>query len=92
MLKHFFLTLSFLCLTPLLSTAQVTDATLKLSVSDTQNNSVSGSAVEIINEETGVRRTRRHRQPRPSYRCRLALRQFRVHEPLHGWIATTFGR
>jgi hypothetical protein len=37
--------------------AQVTEATLKLSVSDEQGNSVNGSAVEIVNEETGVRRS-----------------------------------
>ncbi len=46
-----------LCLMPLLGLAQVTDATLKLSVSDAQNNSVAHSSVEISNEETGLRRT-----------------------------------
>jgi hypothetical protein len=52
------LPVALLLLLPALTTiAQVTDATLKLSVSDTQNNFVSGSAVEIANEETGVRRT-----------------------------------
>lgn len=36
--------------------AQVTDATLKLSVGDEQGNPVAGSAIEIINRETGLRR------------------------------------
>ncbi len=44
------------CLTPVFSGAQVTDATLKLSVSDAQNNSVASSSIEVINEETGMRR------------------------------------
>jgi len=57
MKKNFFLAVLVFCLTPMPGSAQVTDATLKLNVSDTQNNSVAGSSVEIINEETGVRRT-----------------------------------
>src|SRR5262245_31336547 len=36
--------------------AQVTEATLKLSITDAQNSAVIGSSVEIINEETNVRR------------------------------------
>jgi hypothetical protein len=55
--KHTFTAALLLLLTSLTTTAQVTEATLKLSVSDTQNSAVSGSAVEITNEETGVRRT-----------------------------------
>ena len=46
-----------MALPSLASVAQVTDATLKLSVTDPQNNSVNASAVEIINEETGIKRT-----------------------------------
>ena len=49
----------FALLLPLLSPAamaQVTEATLKLSVADAQSNSVSGVSVEITNEETGVKR------------------------------------
>lgn len=49
--------LLLLCLLALSGLAQVTDATLKLSVADTQNNSVAGTTIEITNEETGVRRT-----------------------------------
>ncbi len=56
MKKYALLIWVLLCLLPLSGAAQVTDATLKLNVSDTQNNSVAGSSVEIINEETGVRR------------------------------------
>src|SRR5262245_52642183 len=37
--------------------AQVTEATLKLSVADEQSNAVSGASIEITNEETGMRRT-----------------------------------
>jgi hypothetical protein len=58
-LKHllFVLLSSFLLALMVLTTfAQVTDATLKLNVADAQNNSVVGAAVEITNEETGVRR------------------------------------
>src|SRR5687768_2826648 len=36
--------------------AQVTEATLKLSVADEQSNTVSGVSVEITNEDTGVKR------------------------------------
>ncbi|HKQ90474.1 MAG TPA: carboxypeptidase-like regulatory domain-containing protein, partial [Blastocatellia bacterium] len=36
--------------------AQVTDATLKLSVADEQSNTVSGVSVDITNEDTGVKR------------------------------------
>ena len=56
MKKLYLLAVLILCLTPLAGSAQVTDATLKLSVSDAQSNSVAGSSVEIINEETGARR------------------------------------
>jgi hypothetical protein len=55
-MKNILQSLLLLCLLPLVGVAQVTDATLKLSVSDAQNGSVAGSSVEIINEETGVRR------------------------------------
>jgi len=55
-MKNILQSLLLLCLLPLAGVAQVTDATLKFSVSDEQNNSVAGSSVEIINEETGVRR------------------------------------
>jgi protocatechuate 3,4-dioxygenase beta subunit len=48
-----------LLLPPLSSaaSAQVTKATLKLSVADTQSNSVNGASVDITNEETGMKRT-----------------------------------
>jgi carboxypeptidase family protein/TonB-dependent receptor-like protein len=36
--------------------AQVTDATLKLSVADEQSNTVSGVSIEITNEDTGMKR------------------------------------
>jgi hypothetical protein len=36
--------------------AQVTDATLKLSVTDEQSNTVSGASIEIANDETGMKR------------------------------------
>lgn len=49
--------LLFLCLLTVSGLAQVTDATLKLSVSDAQNNSVAGVTIEVANEETGGRRT-----------------------------------
>ncbi|MEP7336975.1 MAG: TonB-dependent receptor, partial [Acidobacteriota bacterium] len=56
-MKSVFFIALFLSLLSLTGVAQITEATLKLSVTDAQNNSVTGSAVEIINEETGVRRT-----------------------------------
>lgn len=55
-MKRILFGLVFSCLLSFAAVAQVTEATLKLSVNDTQNNTVSGSAVEIINEDTGVRR------------------------------------
>jgi hypothetical protein len=55
--KHIFFILSLLLLSSLAAMAQVTDATLKLSVADEQSNAVTGASVEITNEETGVKRT-----------------------------------
>ncbi|HYE75700.1 MAG TPA: TonB-dependent receptor, partial [Blastocatellia bacterium] len=52
-----FLTIFFSFLFSLACLAQMTEATLKISVSDEQNNSIAGSAVEVINEETGAKRT-----------------------------------
>jgi hypothetical protein len=46
-----------LFLLSVLAAAQVTDATLKLNVADGQNSSITGAAVEIINEETNLRRS-----------------------------------
>jgi hypothetical protein len=37
--------------------AQITEATLKLNVSDAQNSAINGSAIEIINEATNLKRT-----------------------------------
>jgi uncharacterized surface anchored protein len=41
----------------LAAVAQVTEATLKLSIADVQNNSVAGASIEITNEDTGLKRT-----------------------------------
>jgi carboxypeptidase family protein/TonB-dependent receptor-like protein len=41
----------------LAAVAQVTEATLKLSIADAQNNSVAGASIEITNEDTGLKRT-----------------------------------
>jgi hypothetical protein len=52
-------TFLFALLLPLVSTAamaQVTEATLKLSVADEQSNTVSNVSVEITNEDTGMKR------------------------------------
>jgi hypothetical protein len=48
-LRRILLLVSLLPLLSLAATAQVTDATLKLSVADEQSNSVSGASVEITN-------------------------------------------
>jgi hypothetical protein len=56
LLKHAFFIAPFLSMLLLTGSAQITEATLKLSVVDVQNNSIPGSNVEIINEETGVKR------------------------------------
>jgi AhpD family alkylhydroperoxidase len=41
----------------LAAVAQVTEATLKLSIADVQSNSVAGASIEITNEDTGIKRT-----------------------------------
>ncbi len=55
-LRYIFSLALLLPLIPLTVTAQVTDATLKLSVADEQGSSVSGASIEILSEETGMRR------------------------------------
>jgi carboxypeptidase family protein len=55
-MKHIFTFAVVLFMFSLTAIAQVTDATLKLSVADEQSNSVGGVSVEITNEETGVKR------------------------------------
>ena len=47
---------ALLCAISLAAFAQVTDATLKLSVADAQGNAVASATAELIHEETGVRR------------------------------------
>lgn len=37
--------------------AQVTEATLKINVTDERGNAISGSVIEIVSEETGIKRT-----------------------------------
>src|SRR5262249_4717409 len=55
-LRYIFSLALLLPLITLTVTAQVTDATLKLTVADEQGSSVSGVSVEISSEETGMRR------------------------------------
>jgi len=56
LLKRAFWVSLFLPLISLQGASQVTEATLKLSVTDTQNRSVAGASIELVNEETGVKR------------------------------------
>jgi len=56
LLKRAFWVSLFLPLISLQGASQITEATLKLSVTDTQNHSVAGASVELVNEETGVKR------------------------------------
>src|SRR4026207_2280425 len=54
--RQVFILAMFLATLSLTAMAQVTDATLKLNVADEQSNSVSGASIEIMNEETGMKR------------------------------------
>jgi hypothetical protein len=56
-MKHIFIFAVVLSAFSLTATAQITEATLKLSVVDAQSNALSGATVDITNEETNVRRT-----------------------------------
>jgi hypothetical protein len=59
MTPKLFLRMRIFCLASVFSMtaiAQVTEATLKLSVADAQSSSVNGASVEITNEETGMKR------------------------------------